>query len=73
MGITAQERVQVLDAAEIGADGDILYGAFMHGGAFGGIPGTRVLLPGNLPGRGRQVDVHVGAFELVNGGHEVPP
>ena len=69
IGIAAQQAIHVFHPAKIRANGDVFHCTAMSSAALGLIPGTQVLLPGNLArGRG-QVDIHVGSLELLHGGH----
>ncbi len=72
IGVAAEEGVEVFDAAEIGADGDVFDGAAVGIGSFGLVPGAAVLLPGDLAGGRGQVDVHVSAFKFEECGHGEP-
>ena len=66
MRVTAQERVQIGHAAEIGADGYILDRTFMPAGSFSFIPGAFVLFPRNYVFRCGQINIHVGPIEFFD-------
>src|SRR6266508_2972638 len=64
--ITAQQRVWVIDAAEVGADGHVLHRAVVPGCVFGFVPRALHLCPRDRTRRRGQVDVHVCAAELCD-------
>jgi hypothetical protein len=70
--VTTQKGIQILDAAKIRADGDILDGATMLLSLVGSIPRALGLLPLNQVGSGGQVNVHIGAAQFLDGHTDTP-
>lgn len=66
MWIATQERIQVLNAAKVRTDGDILQGTLVLIGSIGNIPGTIILLPFDLAGWRCHFDIHVRPAEFLN-------
>ncbi len=63
--IRAEDRIEGLDAAEVGADRGVLYGAPMVDNALSHVPRTAILRPGDgVLGRGK-VDIHIGAAQAL--------
>ena len=66
MGITAQNRIDILHPAEVRTDRNILHRAFVNVRSLGFIPGTSILFPRDISRRRCQIDIHVGAVEFAD-------
>ncbi len=66
-GVAAKEGIEIFHPAKIRANRRIFDGTDMMIGTLSTVPGTGILLPGDHTHGGGEVDIHVGAFELLDG------